>query len=205
MARVKGAMMTRKRRNKVLKMAKGYWGAKSKHFKMAVGRSEVADFRLHFYNSDGSRGEMCGNGARCICKFAYDHGIAGEAMTVQTDAGLVPGWRISENLYRIHLNNPSILDLGRKGDIAYAEAALEDTIRYHGANRIDALYLHEVIGDLLARQGRFSEACERYTLALVTREKNLPADTAALARLEKKLTCAEEGKAHQIPEIIMWV
>ena len=35
MARVKGAMMARKRRNKTLKMAKGYWGAKSKHFKMA--------------------------------------------------------------------------------------------------------------------------------------------------------------------------
>ena len=35
MARVKGAMMTRKRRNKILKAAKGYWGAKSTHFKMA--------------------------------------------------------------------------------------------------------------------------------------------------------------------------
>lgn len=35
MARVKGALSTRKRRNKVLKKAKGYWGAKSKHFKMA--------------------------------------------------------------------------------------------------------------------------------------------------------------------------
>ena len=35
MARVKGAMMTRKRRNKILKLAKGYWGAKSKHNKMA--------------------------------------------------------------------------------------------------------------------------------------------------------------------------
>ena len=35
MARVKGAMMTRKRRNKVLGLAKGYWGAKSKHYKMA--------------------------------------------------------------------------------------------------------------------------------------------------------------------------
>ena len=35
MARVKGAMMARKRRNKILKAAKGYWGAKSKHFKMA--------------------------------------------------------------------------------------------------------------------------------------------------------------------------
>ena len=35
MARVKGAMMTRKRRNKILRLAKGYWGSKSKHFKMA--------------------------------------------------------------------------------------------------------------------------------------------------------------------------
>ena len=35
MARVKGAMMTRKRRNKTLKMAKGYWGSKSKHFRVA--------------------------------------------------------------------------------------------------------------------------------------------------------------------------
>ena len=35
MARVKGAMMTRKRRNKTLKMAKGYWGARSKHFRVA--------------------------------------------------------------------------------------------------------------------------------------------------------------------------
>ena len=88
---------------------------------MAVGRSEAADFRLHFYNSDGTRGEMCGNGARCICRFAYDMGIAGETMTVQTDAGLVPGWRLDENLYKVKLNNPSILDLNRKGEVSYVE------------------------------------------------------------------------------------
>ena len=88
---------------------------------MAVDNSETADFRLHFYNSDGSRGEMCGNGARCICRFAHDLGIAGEAMTVETDAGLVPGWRLDENTYRVRLNNPGVLDLHRKGDIAYAE------------------------------------------------------------------------------------
>ena len=88
---------------------------------MAIGKSEIADFRLLFYNSDGSRGEMCGNGARCICKFAFDHGIAGEAMTVQTDAGLVPGWRIDENLYRIHLNNPQVLDFYRRDDAVYVE------------------------------------------------------------------------------------
>ena len=88
---------------------------------MAVDVSGKADFRLHFYNADGSRGEMCGNGARCICRFAYDMGIAGAEMTVETDAGLVPGWRLDENTYRVKLNDPSILDLRRKGDIAYVE------------------------------------------------------------------------------------
>ena len=88
---------------------------------MAVDQSEAADFKLHFYNSDGTRGEMCGNGARCICKYAYDHGIAGETMVVETDAGLVPGWRLGENLYRVKLNNPGILDLQRRPDGAYVE------------------------------------------------------------------------------------
>lgn len=88
---------------------------------MAVDDAEKADFRLHFYNSDGSRGEMCGNGARCICRFANELGIAGEEMVVQTDAGLVPGWHISGEQYRVKLNNPSVLDLNRKGDVAYVE------------------------------------------------------------------------------------
>ena len=88
---------------------------------MAVDHSEIADFKLHFYNSDGTRGEMCGNGARCICKYAYDHGIAGAAMAVETDAGPVPGWRLGENLYRVKLNNPGVLDLDRRPDGAYAE------------------------------------------------------------------------------------
>lgn len=88
---------------------------------MAVDDSPIADFRLHFYNSDGSRGEMCGNGARCICKFAYDLGIAKEEMTVQADAGIVYGWRVSEDRYRVKLNDPGIIDLHRKGNAAYVE------------------------------------------------------------------------------------
>ena len=88
---------------------------------MAVDYSDKADFKLHFYNSDGSRGEMCGNGARCICRFAYDNGIAGEAMVVETDAGLVPGWRIDENQYAVHLNLPSVVDPERLDDVAYVE------------------------------------------------------------------------------------
>jgi diaminopimelate epimerase len=88
---------------------------------MAVDVSHTADFRLHFYNADGSRGEMCGNGARCICKFAYDNGIAGEEMTVQTDAGIVYGWRLSQEQYRVQLNVPGVVDLERRADAAYVE------------------------------------------------------------------------------------
>ena len=88
---------------------------------MAIDHSDKADFKLHFYNSDGSRGEMCGNGARCICRFATDLGIVGNEMTVETDAGLVPGWRLSESQFKVKLNNPGILDLHRKGNIAYVE------------------------------------------------------------------------------------
>ena len=88
---------------------------------MAVDYSDTADFRLHFYNSDGSRGEMCGNGARCICRFAHDLGIAGDAMAVQTDAGIVPGWYVDESTYRVRLNPPSVLELNRKEAIAYVE------------------------------------------------------------------------------------
>ena len=88
---------------------------------MAVDVSKKADFRLHFYNSDGTRGEMCGNGARCICRFAHDLGIVGDTMTVETDAGLVPGWRLDENQYRVRLNNPFVLDVSRKGSVAYVE------------------------------------------------------------------------------------
>ena len=88
---------------------------------MAVDDSQIADFKLHFYNADGSRGEMCGNGARCICRFAFDNGIAGERMTLETDAGIVEGKRLSESQYIVKLNEPSIVDLNRKGDIAYVE------------------------------------------------------------------------------------
>ena len=47
MARVKGAMMTRKRRKKILKRAKGYWGSKSTHYRSQPGRNEEPEVRLH--------------------------------------------------------------------------------------------------------------------------------------------------------------
>ncbi|MBQ2729591.1 MAG: 50S ribosomal protein L20 [Clostridia bacterium] len=81
MARVKGAMMTRKRRNKVLKAAKGYWGAKSKHFKMAkqavmksgnyayIGRKQKKrEFRQLWIARINAQAKVCGiNYSQLMC------------------------------------------------------------------------------------------------------------------------------------------
>ena len=83
---------------------------------------EGGDYRMLFYNSDGSIGEMCGNGARCICRYGYENGLAGETQTVETTAGIVTGKRIDRRLYRIRLNDPTTIKL---------DAAVEvDGVRY---------------------------------------------------------------------------
>lgn len=68
-----------------------------------------ADFGMLFYNADGSLGEMCGNGARCICRYGYENGLAGENQRVETTAGLVTGLRINQRRYRVRLNTPSVV------------------------------------------------------------------------------------------------
>lgn len=69
------------------------------------------DYKMLFFNADGSVGEMCGNGARCICRFGYETGLAGEDQTVETTAGIITGRRIDRRQYRIRLNDPTVLEL----------------------------------------------------------------------------------------------
>ena len=86
------------------------------------------DYRMLFYNSDGSEGEMCGNGARCICRYGCEHGLAGEVQTVESPSGIVTGRRIDHRNYRIRLTDPSVIDLrrpvealGKTWDCSYIE------------------------------------------------------------------------------------
>ncbi len=53
--------------------------------------SETADVRMRMFNADGSEAEMCGNGIRCVAKYAYDHGlVTNTAIRVETGAGVKP-------------------------------------------------------------------------------------------------------------------
>ena len=160
---------------------------------MAVDVSDKADFKLHFYNADGSRGEMCGNGSRCVSRFAYDNGIAPAHMTIETDAGIIHSVRLSENRYRVKLNNPGILDLHRKGDVAYVELGnpgvphavaevpdlehdqKEKLYDYAKGLRHDPAFpkgananLYRILGPELIRILTFERGVEDYTLACGT-------------------------------------
>ena len=56
-----------------------------------VGRSPEADFTMRLFNADGSEGEMCGNGSRCVAKFVYDRGL-----TTKTSVSLLTGAGIKQ-------------------------------------------------------------------------------------------------------------
>ena len=54
-----------------------------------INPSEKADFEMEMYNADGSRGEMCGNGIRCVAKYVYDYGLTDKTtITIETKAGI---------------------------------------------------------------------------------------------------------------------
>ncbi len=95
---------------------------------VVVPAEKDGDYGMLFFNADGSLGEMCGNGARCICRYGHDRGLAGDVQRVETTAGLVTGERMDGTRYRVRLNDPSFIDLhrmaevsGRSYDCAYLE------------------------------------------------------------------------------------
>lgn len=73
--------------------------------------TQGGDYKMLFFNSDGTVGEMCGNGARCICRYGYETGLAGEVQRVETTAGMVTGRRMDRRRYRVRLNDPAALRL----------------------------------------------------------------------------------------------
>ena len=56
---------------------------------LVVEESRRADFTMRLFNADGSEGEMCGNGARCIARYAFEKGIAGNEQSFSTLAGIM--------------------------------------------------------------------------------------------------------------------
>ena len=73
---------------------------------MAVDEAQNGgNFRMRFFNADGSEAEMCGNGARCIARYAYEKNLAPENMVIETLAGKVLAQRFAKMRWLfVHMN-----------------------------------------------------------------------------------------------------
>ncbi|MCI5792912.1 MAG: diaminopimelate epimerase [Lachnospiraceae bacterium] len=152
-----------------------------------------ADYRMLFYNSDGSIGEMCGNGARCICRYGYENGLAAtEEPVIETTAGLVSGRCINKQLYRIRLNDPSVIELDKK-------LILDDKFDF---------WTHTAYGDLIAESDveEFVVECSYLVLGdpgiphLVVEYKG---NIAALCKSEH-LETADENILRELGRALRW-
>jgi diaminopimelate epimerase len=76
-----------------------------------VEDSDSVDFRWRFFNSDGSLAEMCGNGARCVARFAFLNRIAGPELQFETDAGIVSA-HVAGDSVRLKMTDPEELEPG---------------------------------------------------------------------------------------------
>lgn len=68
--------------------------------------SRTADFKWQFFNSDGSMAEMCGNGSRCVARYAYLKGIAPNKMSFETLAGIISA-EVKNDVVKVKLTDPS--------------------------------------------------------------------------------------------------
>ena len=92
--------------------------------------SDVADVRMRMFNLDGSEGEMCGNGIRCVAKYAYDHNLVKSLeMTVETGGGVLSltmivgasGW---VDRVRVNMGEPGL----QRGKIPMLGSAVEQAV-----------------------------------------------------------------------------
>lgn len=84
---------------------------------MLIQPSKKASFKMRFFNPDGSEADMCGNGARCISRLAYDIKVAPSSMTIETCAGILKS-RIIKDKVMLTMTTPRDWRLKRKINVA---------------------------------------------------------------------------------------
>ncbi len=156
-----------------------------------IGPSDDADVRMEMYNADGSRAQMCGNGIRCVAKYAFERGLSGSAeMVIQTDAGLkeavclLTEGRVAS--VRVNMGTPSLAPASLPSSIS-GDKIVEHPIRLGEAEyrvtcvsmgnphavvfveSLEELPLHEV-GPLLEHAPEFPERINGHFVRVDSRE-----------------------------------
>lgn len=138
--------------------------------------SDKADFEMRMYNADGSRGEMCGNGIRCVGKYVYDYGLTNKtSLSVETLGGIkhlfleVEGGKVS--LVKVDMG-PAILEPEKIPVTAEGSRVVDEPLQVDGktfrmtcvsmGNPHAVIYVDDVQGMDLEKTGPSFENHERF-------------------------------------------
>ncbi len=83
---------------------------------IVLEKSKKADIRMRIFNPDGSEAEMCGNGVRCLAKFATDRDIVPHKHSIETAAGLI-GAEVKGDIVKVRMAEPKDMKLGFRVDV----------------------------------------------------------------------------------------
>lgn len=153
--------------------------------------SAAAQFRMRFFNADGSSASMCGNGGRSIVRFAHLIGVAPKKMVFETDAGLVNA-EIAGKTVRLGLYEPKDARLDftlkvekKEFDVSYIDTGVPHTVIF--VNDIEKLDV-EGIGQMVRYHRAFAPAGtnvdfvqrkDAHTIAVRTYERGVEGETLA--------------------------
>ena len=138
--------------------------------------SEVADFEMEMYNADGSRGEMCGNGIRCVAKYVYDYGLTDKtSISVETLGGIkyldltVEHGKVT--LVKVDMGTPilkpELIPIVAKGETVIDEPIMVGGKEYHMTgvsmgNHHDVVFMDDIKNLEIEKIGPLFENHERF-------------------------------------------
>ena len=141
-----------------------------------INPSRVADFEMEMYNADGSRGEMCGNGIRCVGKYVYDYGLTDKtSISVETLGGIkyldftVEDGKVK--LVKVDMGSPELasknIPIVAEGETVINAPIVVDGIEYHMTgvsmgNPHTVVYIDDVKGLDIEKIGPKFENHERF-------------------------------------------
>jgi len=159
---------------------------------MLIVPSTRADFRMRYFNADGSEADMCGNGGRCLAKFAHEKGIAGPEMTFETRSGLHDAKILDGGDVLLNMTDPRAIILDLQVQFAGEMRTLHriNTGVPHAVCEVGQLSDFPVVevGRLMryysafAPEGTnadFMEVLDEHTIALRTYERGVEDETLA--------------------------
>lgn len=156
---------------------------------LLLDASRETDFRMRYYNADGSRAPFCGNGARCLARFAYRRGIVGPEMAFDADDGRHQATIVGREV-RLRLVDPADVILNRRID-GFARSPVIHTLNtgtVHAVIRSDDVEAEDVARDGRALRSHpmfqpggtnvnFMQTVAPSGLALRTYERGVEAET----------------------------